>query len=624
MAIFGKLGSGGPAPGRGSVVSGKTGVGGRAFALLICCFASPAWAQVTVPEENAKTIQHRSEIGTLGDNLAGDQIDLSTGRLEIVQTDIDLPGNNALPVRVTRRFQPADSYNSGHFGIWTMDLPNIRGTFARFIGSHWPTDFGAYNRCSNFSQPPFVAYQYATWDPSEYWNGTTLHLPGGGGGELLVNGGHAPTDGATYTVGTLNGEAARCVPLASTSVSGALGEGFEVVATDGVVYTINQMVIGNQTSLKKSSYTPAALTASTPTTLASKPITIQQSTQPVLPREDVILFPTKVADRFGNTVTYQWSTTNPWQLLQILASDGRHLDFTYASSTGKQVTAVTDGAHTWTYGYGTGGDTLTLPDGGVWTFQLYSLFRMSVKPTGSYCGTVNGVSSRTTYTSGTAGYTGSITAPSGATVTLGLSRVLLGRSYAVYECTTDGTDPSTAYAHNPYLFLTAAVVSKTITGVGLPAGGLTWSYSYGPTNNCWGGPSGVQGVLCTATSPTVRLVNVTDPHGDTTRYTFGNKYNDNEGLLLTTESGWNGSSALRTTSIDYALPYAAPYASFQGGSIRTSGDVDMTGYPHPRRKVVTTQQGRTFTWEVASDCAGVPYCFDSFTRPTKLIKTSTP
>lgn len=583
----------------------------RAIVLaLLAAAALPVWAQVTVPDEYGKSISHHSEIATLDGAVAGDQIDLSTGRLDIVQTDIDLPGNNGLPVRITRRFQPADNYNTGHFGIWTMDLPNVRGTFARHTYSPWAvqTDSGtySYDRCTNFLPPPYETYQYAQWDPSEYWHGNTLRLPAGGDRELLLNGGHKPADGYSYPVGTKDGDAVRCVALASTSTSGAQGEGFEVVTTDGVVYTLNQMVIGNQSSLKKSSYLPVTL-----------------ATQPVLPREDVILFPTKVTDRFGNTVTYQWSTTNPWQLLHIVASDGRHLDFTYESSTSKKITIVTDGTHIWTYAYGTDTDTLTLPDGGVWSFHVRDLFNINLKPSGTHCGTVNGSTGRTDYTSGSGTYTGSITAPSGATVTFAMSRVLLGRSYAVYECTSDGDDPSAAYPRNPYLFLTAAVISKTITGPGLPAG-MTWNYGYGPTNNCWNGPSWAEGILCTASSATTRMVDVTDPEANVTRYTFGNKYNDNEGLLLKTEYGWNGTAALRTVSVEYGLPSATPYAAFHGQSIRLNGDVEMTGYPHPQRKVVTTQEGRTFTWEVATGCSGYLYCFDAFARPTKVVKRSSP
>lgn len=462
---------------------------------MLICIAPVAWGQVTVPDEYGKQIQHRSDIGVLNDGLAGDQIDLSTGRLDIVQTDIDLSGNNALAVRVARRFQPADGYNAGHFGTWTLELPNIRGTFMRVQSGHWPVEGSMpFNRCSGFGPPPMVMYQYAYWDFSEHWHGDTLHLPGVGDRELLLGtGAHAPTDGHAYPVGTKEGDAMRCVPLAATSVSGSQGEGFEVVTSTGVVYTLNQMVVADQSGLKKLTYGPRPSFTGRGPGRSPAPAP-QMAATPVLPREDVILFPTRAADRFGNTVTYNWSSSNPWQLLSIVASDGRRLDFTYVSSSSNQVASITDGVRIWRYTYdfnGAGEDLLTVtqPDGSAWRFsQLSTLFRISLSPINSYCGGLDGSTGRTSYSSGSGGtVSGSITAPSGATVTFNLDRMLLGRSKAIYECLSDTTDPGDAYDRYPYLFLTAAVVKKTITGPNLPASGLIWSYAYGPTNNCWDG-----------------------------------------------------------------------------------------------------------------------------------------
>ena len=156
------------------------------------------------------------------------------------------------------------------------------------------------------------------------------------------------------------------------------------------------------------------------------------------------------------------------------------------------------------------------------------------------------------------------------------------------------------------------MTAKKVTGPALPAAGHQWTYSYGPANGCWyPGTSG-----CNASSPTTRTVSVTDPQGAVTRYTFGNRFTVDEGLLLKTESGWNGTTALRTVEMTYAT-------MGDTWSIRTRGDAIIAGLKHPQRKVVTTQQGRTFTWEVASDCSGIPYCFDAFARPTKVIKSST-
>jgi hypothetical protein len=126
---------------------------GVAFAAAIGG-SSVAHAQ-TIPDEYNKKIASHSELGTLTGDFAGDRIDMSSGSLEIVQTDIDLPGNNALPVRVARRFEPADSNFGGHFGRWRMDIPNVHGTFADVIMGGWRVDSTTgVDRCSAFGRPP--------------------------------------------------------------------------------------------------------------------------------------------------------------------------------------------------------------------------------------------------------------------------------------------------------------------------------------------------------------------------------------------------------------------------------------------------------------------------------------
>ena len=85
----------------------------HAFAAVLCCLVSTVSAQATNPEDYSKLIAHRSTIGTLVDTFAGDRIDLSSGKLEIIQTDVDLPGKSMLPVRVGRRFETADGYFGG-------------------------------------------------------------------------------------------------------------------------------------------------------------------------------------------------------------------------------------------------------------------------------------------------------------------------------------------------------------------------------------------------------------------------------------------------------------------------------------------------------------------------------
>jgi hypothetical protein len=73
---------------------------------------------VTIPDEYGKLIQQHSLIGALDGGFFGDHVSLSTGNLEFVQTDVDLPGNDGLVVRVGRRLEVGRDHWTGHFGDW--------------------------------------------------------------------------------------------------------------------------------------------------------------------------------------------------------------------------------------------------------------------------------------------------------------------------------------------------------------------------------------------------------------------------------------------------------------------------------------------------------------------------
>ncbi len=590
---------------------------GYLAAILLLALASPLRAQVDIPQEYDKLIKHRGEITAFGNDGFGDKIDIGSGGLEIVQTDVDLPGNNALPVRVSRRFVPGNKYGGGHFGLWSLDIPYMHGIFGNkqfyFNPIGWAvpgTGADQYKRCSQFSAPPELYFQTGVFLPDEYWHGSFFHLPGAGDQELLI-GVHVPTAGGPYPIVTKDGAAVRCVALATTSESGSQGEGFEVITPDGMIYTLNQMVSRPNAYISKPIDDSGLLKAGgsgTQTSLGTVvgPMAVDKFG---LPRLEVIVYPIKVADRFGNYVIYTWSTANPWQLLQISASDGRQITFTYPDDTSLLVSSVSDGTHIWTYGHSGGIDTVTLPDGHSWSSDLGELFNFELHPSGG-CESLN--------YGAVPLLTGRITAPTGATAEYTMTVVKMGRSWIPLQCVRDSVG-NPIYAREPMEYFTFVVSAKKITGAGLPSAGIQWTYAYGPANGCntLGSPA------CTGSSPIARTVSVTDPEGTVTRYSFGNRFAVNEGLLLKTESGWNGTSALRTVEVTYADVYAEPY-SYYSQSLRTRGDAATTGFKRPQRKVVTTQQDHTFTWEVASDCSGIPYCFDAFARPTKVVKSSSP
>src|ERR1044072_7101527 len=67
---------------------------GAALAASIGCSFVANADDATIPEEYAKLIQAHSRIGSLDGGFFGDHVELSTGGLDIVQTDIDPAGHN--------------------------------------------------------------------------------------------------------------------------------------------------------------------------------------------------------------------------------------------------------------------------------------------------------------------------------------------------------------------------------------------------------------------------------------------------------------------------------------------------------------------------------------------------
>src|SRR5690606_18189367 len=217
----------------------------------------------------------------------------------------------------------------GHFGRWDLDIPYLHGTFFG-LGTalaNWTVAAASgadqIKRCSLFGPPPAVVIQGGIFDADEYWQGNMLHLPGGSEQELLLASfatGSAPTDGHAYPVATREGAVARCLADLDPTSSGR-GEGFEVVMRDGTVYTFDHMVFRYMERIHKGQPGPVLLKARTG---GSKSAVADPggpapnvAVDYIMPRQEVFLYPTKVTDRFGNTVTYSWSANNPWRLLQI-------------------------------------------------------------------------------------------------------------------------------------------------------------------------------------------------------------------------------------------------------------------------------------------------------------------
>lgn len=155
------------------------------------------------------------------------------------------------------------------------------------------------------------------------------------------------------------------------------------------------------------------------------------------------------------------------------------------------------------------------------------------------------------------------------------------------------------------------LLRKAISGPGIPT--LTWSYSYS-SNACWAsGPTS-----CAASTSDVKTVTVTKPDGTVDRHLFGNRWRVNEGQLQQVDEGWNGTSALRSTAYRYRQPNGQAYLEQWGTQAVVISDWLAARHRPVDRKVIT-QQGVTFTWELAANQAGL----DAYTRPLTATMSST-
>lgn len=579
--------------------------------------AAPAAAQVTIPEEYGKVIKTAEAIGALGVDLFGEQTNFYTGATTFSATDVSLPGNDALPVAIGRRFivQSRSNYErnalltrDGGFADWELDIPHMHGVYSN---AGWQvdgyTEAGKNARCT---QPESASFEAPTvegtfnrlWTATEYWAGTSLYVPGVGDQTMLMalpNGLAKPTDGQQYPWVTNGLWHIACL---SSVVNGA-GEGFLARSPQGVTYRFDWMVARPMAPITKNDSSGAFLLSQDATVTTFAPPDPNATS---LNRVEVWILPTLVKDRFNNTVTYEYESATPWRLKRIVASDGRQLTLTYNAAG--HIDTVSDGTRTWRYEYANGLTGVVLPDASRWTIDFSTLRNAYTTPT------TNPVMCDSRSSSPTqSAVTGTITHPSGAVGAFTFQSQLHGRSYVTQVCRMPNYPYTTeGYAVHPFLFDAVGLTQKRITGMGLTP--LQWNYTYGPANNSW--IANCPSDSCVST----KTVEVTGSDGTWTRYTFGNRYKVSEGKLMKVETGPNASTILRTTETAYVLdPTNKPYPARIGTDPFIRSDFTSESFrPEFLRRI--TQQGTTFTWEVGQT-DGV-YDFDRFARPTRVIRST--
>ncbi|MGO4551986.1 hypothetical protein AB4059_12920 [Lysobacter sp. 2RAF19] len=590
-------------------------------AIAIACFPCVAAAQVTIPEEYGKTVKTAEAIAALGDDLFGDATSLYTGATTFTATDVSLPGNNALPVSVGRRFvvqsrvgvERSDLLSrDGGFADWELDLPHLHGVFAK--GKGWQVDgwneAGKHLRCSlsqaNTAEAPEAqGSPYGGWEGFTYWSGNSLYVPGIGDQEMLTVDAaanpHMPKDGKQYRWVTNNQWYFSCLP---NTANGVPGDAFLAVAPDGTRYHFDWFVT------RFAPWITRNVAEGGGTGDRAVPRAPVGTTSSVLDREEVRILPTKIVDRFGNTVTYTYDAANPRRLTRIDASDGRALTLTWS---GARISAVSDGTRTWRYVYGNGLTEVILPDQSKWRIDFVNLREAYTSPAG-----VNAERRCSEQTASTqqGTYTGKLTHPSGAVGEFSFRSQMHGRSYVDKQCPPQpGSGAEGFVSLQPFYFEVVGLTSKTISGPGLTT--AQWTYAFGPANRSWA--QDCAGNTC----PETKTLDVTGP-SEWRRYTFGNRYRVSDGKLLSTQIGTGPANVLRTEVATYQLdPVGQVYPATIGRSPYPRSDQTATKHT-PLRKRVITQQGQAFTWEVSSSCGanGATPCFDAFARPTKVVRSS--
>lgn len=208
------------------------------------CLAHPMAQAAEAWQEYDKIINGRQTIAALGPTLFGDNVNLATGGLSFATTDVSLPGNNALPVAVTRTFSvkskagfpdPDRTIDDGHFGDWEMDLPNISGTYATATGWANGRSDRALLRCSvantTEAASPNVTVGTSSFRSHMIWHGNRINIPGRGSAAMLVANANTPrpTTGGPFYWATSDWTAVSCLP----SIQNSTGEGFLAITADG-------------------------------------------------------------------------------------------------------------------------------------------------------------------------------------------------------------------------------------------------------------------------------------------------------------------------------------------------------------------------------------------------------
>lgn len=556
-------------------------------------------------QEYRKHIESAQTITALTDDLMGDSVSLYNGATEFNAVDIDLPGNNALPVQLRRRFSielsppsspggNAGDPNLRGIGDWDIDVPYISATYGPAV---WESA-----RCSNGYQPSVPA----PLDVTDVWQGNTVHIPGAGDRKMLKLAWAQiprPSDGVARKWTTRERDMFTCIPMQG----GLAGEGFMMQTSSGLKYYFDRATTRNAGSM---TYQPGP---SFPSLSVG--------------RTKYYLLASKIADRFGNTVNFTYNASG--YPTSIVSSDGRSISLSYSGTHLASATvhdSVTGQDRAWSYGYGTGAESgmltsVTLPDGSAWGYaHTGTLAPVSQGVWDGGGGRACGIKPPPLMAS----FGLTVAHPSGAVGAFQFGNSRHPRSGVHMSACLDRVISSvhTYKLVIPNYFDVMTLSQKTITGPGLST--LTWTYDYPSGSVALWGARGQSFTYPCTTCASSKTVTVHEPDGTTKLYDYGYLYGANEGRLLGTTTLDVDGVVRRVETTQYLPESVADSQNFYPlYGMGFGPDDPSTLAVRPVIKHVIQQDGTTFTMQVETGCIATgSYCFNEYGQPTSVTRFS--
>jgi len=454
-------------------------------------------------------------------DLMGEQIDLNSGSVSFKQTDIQVPGNFNIPVSVTRISGTADVEYSANrlFGDWSLEIPHISTSMASIDGNIFTGSWAANKACSGPLNPGSeLNYDASVLTVQDYWSGDNVYIPGQGSATLLYK------DAATPRTTNKNWKI-ECF----TTRSGM--EGFRVTTTDGTSYTFDKLRLVRGLDIGKGrahgsvSFDPPPF---------DPPGRDQPTDLAYYRHYHTFMLATKVEDRFGNWVTYNYVGN---RLDTIKSSDGREVSFAYEVIKGDDyISRVTAHGQIWNYAYIDKTTVpklgkVTRPDGRFWDFQYSPFYNEYNKSTTTYGQCLNWDNSSHTMT---------ITHPNGAVGTFEKRSITHGRTEVPRHKLGPVDDRNYDYSFAiDICFNTISLMKKTISGAGLPT--MRWDYSYSENIGAFSGqPKFSPGQFTLPANSGIdagdlKFTSVKAPDGSVTKHYFSRKFNWEDGKELFTD-----------------------------------------------------------------------------------------